>query len=252
MRGRGLGRIVNVGSVGGLFTAPGAGAYHMSKYAVEALSDALRYEVKSFGVDVVLVQPTGVRTPFVETPTALIPENEGPYAAFNENYNAGVKAMFAEGRRGIVSAEDVAGAIVEAAGAARPRARYKVGLGAHVIPRVRRLLGDRAWDAAMARQFPMTPRETPARRTAEVGVSTRASRYVARWEGVGRRMLLPSCLRRIPPPPPRHPDGKGGDAWTWKASYPPCIRWWTIGGGSCTRRPRANPVAHRGFRTARS
>jgi NAD(P)-dependent dehydrogenase (short-subunit alcohol dehydrogenase family) len=172
MRERGSGRIVNVGSVGGLFTAPGAGAYHMSKYAVEALSDALRYEVKSFGVDVVLVQPTGVRTPFVETPTALIPENEGPYAAFNENYNAGVKAMFAEGTRGIVSAEDVAGAIVEAAGAARPRARYKVGLGAHVIPRVRRLLGDRAWDAAMARQFPMTPRETPGR-TAEVGVSTR-------------------------------------------------------------------------------
>ena len=173
MRERGSGRIVNVGSVGGLFTAPGAGAYHMSKYAVEALSDALRYEVKSFGVDVILVQPTGVRTPFMETPTALIPENEGPYAAFNENYNAGVKAMFAEGTRGIVSAEDVAGAIVEVAGAARPRARYKVGLGAHVIPRVRRLLGDRAWDAAMAWQFPMTPRETPER-TAEVGVSTRA------------------------------------------------------------------------------
>jgi NAD(P)-dependent dehydrogenase (short-subunit alcohol dehydrogenase family) len=172
MRERGSGRIVNVGSVGGLFTAPGAGAYHMSKYAVEALSDALRYEVKSFGVAVVLVQPTGVRTPFVETPNALIPENEGPYAAFNENYNTVVKATFAEGARGIVSAEDVAGVIVEAAGAARPRARYKVGLGAHVFPRVRRLLGDRAWDAAMARQFPMTPRETPGR-TAEVGVSTR-------------------------------------------------------------------------------
>jgi NAD(P)-dependent dehydrogenase (short-subunit alcohol dehydrogenase family) len=172
MRERGAGRIVNVGSVGGLFTAPGAGAYHMSKYAVEALSDALRYEVKSFGVAVVLVQPTGVRTPFVETPTALIPENEGPYAAFNENYNAGVKAMFTEGARGIVSAEDVAGVIVEAAGAARPRARYKVGLGAHVFPRVRRLLGDRAWDAAMARQFPMTRREALAR-TAEVGDSTR-------------------------------------------------------------------------------
>lgn len=173
MRGRGFGRIVNVGSVGGLFTAPGAGAYHMSKYAVEALSDALRYEVKPFGVDVVLVQPTGVRTSFVETPTALIPENEGPYAAFNENYNAGVKATFAEGARGIVSAEDVAGAIVEAAGAARPRTRYKVGLGAHVFPRVRRLLGDRAWDAAMARQFPMTTRREMPGRTAEVGVSTR-------------------------------------------------------------------------------
>ncbi len=92
------------------------------KYAVEALSDALRYEVKSFGVAIILVQPTGVRTPFVETPTAFIPENEGPYAAFNENYNTVVKATFAEGARGIVSAEDVAGVIVEVTGAARPRA----------------------------------------------------------------------------------------------------------------------------------
>lgn len=109
---------------------------------VEVLSDALRYGVKPFGVDVVLVQPTGVRTRFVEKRTALIPEGEGPYAAFNENYNAVVKAMFSDDARGIVSPEDVAGAIVEVAGAARPRARYKVGLGAHVIPRVRRLLGD--------------------------------------------------------------------------------------------------------------
>jgi len=172
MRGRGSGRIVNVGSVGGLFTAPGAGAYHMSKYAVEALSDAMRYEVKSFGVHVSLIQPTGVRTPFVETATAKILRNddEGPYAAFNENYNAGVEAMFAEGARSLVTAGDVAAAIVEAAAATRPRTRYKVGLGAHVIPRLRRLLGDRAWDAAMARQFPMTRREEetpePAERTA--------------------------------------------------------------------------------------
>lgn len=159
MRGRGSGRIVNVGSVGGLITAPGAGAYHMSKYAVEALSDALRCEVKSFGVDVALIQPAGVRTPFADTEAAKIDRGngDGPYAAFNENYNAGVEAMFAEEARGLVSAEDVARAIVEAAGAARPRTRYKVGLGAHVIPRVRRLLGDRAWDVAMARQFPMTP-----------------------------------------------------------------------------------------------
>ena len=64
MRQQGWGRIINVGSVGGTFTAPGAGAYHASKYAVEALSDAMRYEVQGFGVDVVLIQPTGVYTPF--------------------------------------------------------------------------------------------------------------------------------------------------------------------------------------------
>ncbi|MGH3144352.1 MAG: SDR family NAD(P)-dependent oxidoreductase [Rubrobacter sp.] len=162
MREKG-GRIVNVGSVGGLFTAPGAGAYHMSKYAVESLSDAMRVEVKRFGVDVVLIQPTGVSTPFAARETAVIPTNGGPYAAFSENYNAGVAAMFGESGRGIVAPEDVARAIVEASSAKRPRTRYKVGLGARVIPKARRLLTDRAWDVVMARQFPMTPRETASK-----------------------------------------------------------------------------------------
>ena len=62
MRARGAGTIVNIGSTGGRFTTPGAGAYHISKYSVEALSHALRAEVKQFGVRVVLIEPTGVRT----------------------------------------------------------------------------------------------------------------------------------------------------------------------------------------------
>ncbi len=64
MRQHGGGRIINVGSMGGEFTTPGAGAYHASKYAVESLSDALRVEVRPFGVQVALVQPTGVHTAF--------------------------------------------------------------------------------------------------------------------------------------------------------------------------------------------
>ncbi len=162
MRKRGEGRIVNVGSMGGLFTVPGAGSYHMSKYAVEALTDALRYEVRSFGVDVVLIQPTGVRTAFADTKTARIPEQEGPYAAFSKNYNAVVDNLYAENARGIVSAADVAKAIVDAAKAPSPRTRYKVGLVAHALPGMRRLFSDRLWDVAMARLFPMTSRETQA------------------------------------------------------------------------------------------
>ncbi|CAA9327401.1 MAG: hypothetical protein AVDCRST_MAG93-6026 [uncultured Chloroflexia bacterium] len=157
MRKRGTGRIVNVGSMGGLFAVPGAGAYHMSKYAVEALTDALRYEVRSFGVDVVLIQPAGVRTAFADTKSSRIPEREGPYAAFNENYNAVVGELYTENARGVVSATDVARVIVDAAIAPRPRTRYKVGLVAHALPGMRRLLGDRLWDAAMGRLFPMSP-----------------------------------------------------------------------------------------------
>jgi NAD(P)-dependent dehydrogenase (short-subunit alcohol dehydrogenase family) len=158
MRGRGYGRIVNVGSVGGTFVAPGAGAYHASKYAVEAFSDALRMEVGAFGVDVVLVQPTGVHTPFAAKINATVPETgpESPYAAFKENMARATERMFSGGGYGIVEAEDVAAVIVRAAGARRPRARYKVGTSAYVYSWMRRLLTDRAWDALMARQFPMT------------------------------------------------------------------------------------------------
>ena len=53
-------------SMGGNFTFPGGGAYHASKYAVEALSDALRFEVKGFGVGVTVIQPGAIRTEFAE------------------------------------------------------------------------------------------------------------------------------------------------------------------------------------------
>src|SRR5699024_9076140 len=65
MRARGAGTIVTIGSTAGRFTSPGAGAYHIVKYGTEALSLALSAEVAQFGVRVVLIDPTGVRTRFV-------------------------------------------------------------------------------------------------------------------------------------------------------------------------------------------
>ncbi|MEP7368533.1 MAG: SDR family NAD(P)-dependent oxidoreductase, partial [Dermatophilaceae bacterium] len=64
MRRSRAGRIVNIGSMGGRITFPVGGFYHATKYAVEAISDALRVEVKPFGIDVVLVEPGLVRTNF--------------------------------------------------------------------------------------------------------------------------------------------------------------------------------------------
>jgi len=157
MRSQGYGRIINVGSIGGTFTTPGNGAYHASKYAVESFTDALRCEVKPFGVDVVLIQPTGVRTPFVEKLYALMPQtgSDSPYAAFKRNMEAQVQQMFAENAWGILTPEDVAKVIVQAALVRRPQTRYKVGLGGKIFFWVRRLLSDRAWDALMSRMFPM-------------------------------------------------------------------------------------------------
>lgn len=159
MRRAGRGRIVNVGSVGGLFTAPGAAAYHMSKYAVESLTDGLRYEVRGFGVEVVLIQPTGVRTVFIDKQVSTLPDtgDGGPYAAFKRNLAAGARQLFDVPVPGlVVSPERVAQVIVEAAEAKRPRTRYKVGASAHLLPALRRRVSDRAWDGLMARQFPTT------------------------------------------------------------------------------------------------
>lgn len=158
MRATGAGRIVNIGSVGGLFTTPGSGAYHASKYAVESFSDALRCEVAPFGVEVVLLEPTGARTGFMGTMGGTMPETgpASPYAAFKANLDARTQALFAPSARGVLAPEDVARVVLRAATAQRPRARYKVGLVAHVLPKVRRSLPDRTWDALMRRQFPVS------------------------------------------------------------------------------------------------
>ena len=57
MRQQGWGKVVNISSMGGKFTFPGGGLYHATKYSIEALSDALRFEVRDFGIDVILIQP---------------------------------------------------------------------------------------------------------------------------------------------------------------------------------------------------
>ncbi len=64
MRDQGWGRIVNIGSMGGKLTFPGGGIYHATKYSVEAISDAMRFETRGFGVNVVLIEPGLITTEF--------------------------------------------------------------------------------------------------------------------------------------------------------------------------------------------
>ena len=72
MRARRQGRIVNIGSMGGRLTFPGGGVYHATKHALEALSDALRFEVAGFGIRVVLVQPGLIRSSFTSAASASL------------------------------------------------------------------------------------------------------------------------------------------------------------------------------------
>jgi NAD(P)-dependent dehydrogenase (short-subunit alcohol dehydrogenase family) len=85
MRRAGRGTIVNLSSMGGRLVFPGGGAYHATKYAVEALSDALRMEVRGFGIDVVCVEPGLIRTEFGATAAGGVAGDDGPYAAFNRS-----------------------------------------------------------------------------------------------------------------------------------------------------------------------
>src|SRR3989442_7064892 len=87
MRAQRWGKIVNVGSMGGRLTFPGGGWYHATKHALEALSDALRFELRGFGIDVILLEPGLITTEFGEAAGASMSENasagEDPYAKFN-------------------------------------------------------------------------------------------------------------------------------------------------------------------------
>src|SRR3954471_18341009 len=74
MRRQRWGKIVNLSSMGGRLVFPGGGFYHATKYAVEAISDALRFEVKGFGVDVILIEPGLIRTAFGETASGGVSE----------------------------------------------------------------------------------------------------------------------------------------------------------------------------------
>lgn len=126
MRSRGSGRIVNVSSILGRFAVPGTGVYSASKFALEALSDAMRAELAPFGVSVVLVEPGVTDTPLYSGAVA----RAGDFAAGFEPYRATVPsgaALPERLMRHASSADDVAVVIAAAATARRPRARYLPG-----------------------------------------------------------------------------------------------------------------------------
>ena len=161
MRRQGWGKIVNLSSMGGRLTLPGGGFYHATKYAVEAISDALRFEVQGFGIDVVIVEPGPIKTEFGDTAIARVAALGGPdspYQEFLTVLQRQIRDAY-EGPMGKLagSADDVAKVIETAITATRPRARYVITLAAHVMMGLRRWAGDRGWDAVMRTQFP-TPK----------------------------------------------------------------------------------------------
>jgi len=155
MREARSGRVVNIGSMGGRFTFPVGGYYHATKYAVEAITDALRNEVRGFGIRVSLIEPGLIRTGFEETALtsdAAAAQEHSPYAALlassASNTTGGYSnPMVATGP------EAVAKVVVRAIESRHPRSRYVVTPAARALIATRTLGGDRVWDFMVRQQF---------------------------------------------------------------------------------------------------
>jgi NAD(P)-dependent dehydrogenase (short-subunit alcohol dehydrogenase family) len=155
MRAQRWGRIINLSSMGGRLVFPGGGYYHATKYAVEALSDALRFEVAGFGVAVVVIEPGLIKTEFGHAAVgSLEPAGDGVYAHFNNAVGAAVGGAYEGGGLARFGAgpDAVAKAIEKAI--RKPRSRVPVTASARLMIGLRRVMPDALWDRSMRTNFP--------------------------------------------------------------------------------------------------
>jgi NAD(P)-dependent dehydrogenase (short-subunit alcohol dehydrogenase family) len=154
LRGAG-GRIVNVTSIGGIVATPFYGPYVASKFALEAISDCLRGELRPWGIETIAIEPGSIATEIWNSGLEQFDRTEERLPEAAESlYGRAIKSLRRTSRetgdRGIPA--DVAAAAIERALTARRlRARYRVGRDAHAMALVSRVLPDRTWDRLLAR-----------------------------------------------------------------------------------------------------
>lgn len=153
MRHNGSGRIINISSIGAVIYEPFGAWYHATKFAVEGFSDSLRVELAPFGIDVVIVRPAGIVTEWNTIAREGLRETSRG-GAYEQMADRAVRTLASVDNKVMSSGPGtVARTIVKAATASHPRARYASGRGARVVPAVRRLLPDRAFDAVLRRAY---------------------------------------------------------------------------------------------------
>ncbi|MGW0325580.1 oxidoreductase [Nocardia sp. NPDC003183] len=152
MREQRSGTIVNITSMGGKIYTPLGGWYHGTKFALEGLSDCLRLEAKPFGVNVVVIEPGGIRTEWggIAADHLRKVSGDGPYSAQAEAVAASLGPQATVARLGSPP-EVIADAIGKAVTARRPKTRYQVGFGSRPLIFLKWLLPDRAFDALIKR-----------------------------------------------------------------------------------------------------
>ncbi len=150
---QGRGRIVNMGSIAGRAAMPVMGPYSASKFALEALTDALRLEVQQWGIQVSIVEPGAIATPIWTKSgakaEALETVTSEELKALYAGVIAGVRARVAEAAARAISPDAVSNAVVHALTASSPKTRYLVGRDAKVRALMIKLLPDRWSDRLM-------------------------------------------------------------------------------------------------------
>lgn len=149
MRKGKFGRIINISSMGGKIYTSFGGWYHATKFAVEALSDCMRLETEEFGVDVVLVEPGGIKTPWgiIAADNLEKTTKDSAYAKAASKSAKGMREMYSG--NGLSDVSVISKAIVKAATARRPKTRYLIGFMAKPGVFMRRMLPDRMFDRAV-------------------------------------------------------------------------------------------------------
>ncbi|MDF2259360.1 SDR family oxidoreductase [Streptantibioticus ferralitis] len=161
------GRVVNISSVGGKIAMATYGPYASTKFALEAVSDALRRELTPLGVRLVVVEPGGISTEMADRGIAttsrlaetMSPEQRDRYGPLVQAVTAQTTAFTTSGK----SADDAAQVIAKAVTARKPRTRYTIGRDAAVLTRLSRVLPDRMLDRIfVAGLRPYYPKTTTA------------------------------------------------------------------------------------------
>jgi len=164
MRKAGRGRIVNLSSMGGRLTFPGGSAYHASKYALEAISDVMRFETAGFGIRVVLIEPGPTTSAFggasIASLDSLIRVPDGAYDTLRTGIRAALESTFAEAGAtsdsppGSSSPEEIAEAVWSAVSETTPEPRVIVGATAEHLIALKEAGSAEDWDRLVASMYP--------------------------------------------------------------------------------------------------
>ncbi len=151
MRKNKYGKIVNISSVGGKVTLPMGSWYHASKFAIEGLSDALRKEVKAFGIDVIVIEPGGTKSEMTGLGAEYMMKVSGN--GVYQSLAKGVSQMYAEMEKGAAEPLVIARLIKEGVEVKNPKTRYAGAAGAKMMLFFRSILSDKLFDRLIMSQM---------------------------------------------------------------------------------------------------